>query len=331
MQMRLVIIAQLVCHTLMAQHTGIDSNYIAKYTDKLCVTLVCNNNNMSLNYKDKLHANRLTYTTNVANSWGIGVDYKWLTLEFTTNLQNKSASKIDKGATNITSLSFGLTGQKWWFSSYLRYYTGMYLKNVEDFDQGYVVRNKRYPTRGDIEAGTLYASLVRSFNSKKYTHMASLWQLDVQKKSAGSAVAGVAVQFNVMQNDSGLTPSSYGNLFDIWNNILYSHTTSFILKAGYAHTFVYKQKYFLHLSAIPGLAFQKIVNQNTLLQVTERNRVGMATHFRFSGGYNSKKYYGGVALHFNQLSNTLDEAHKLDYDMLLVRFFVGKRFGVKLW
>ncbi len=312
---------------------GYDSTYISKYPNQLCITLVGSKSTSGI---DVLNQNgpwkTISYLTNTTRSWGVGIDYKWITFELTHNLGFLFPHDESKGKSTYNSLNFGLTKQKWWLKTYIRHYKGMYWSNVEDLFPKYYSLFKDIPVRNDLENTIVYLGLNYSFNHKKYSHMASLWQLDTQKKSAGSFILGASLVAYGMKADSSILPGVFQNQFGVDATVKESVASNFIFSLGYVHTFVYRKKFFLHLSAIPGFAIQTNSSQLQNGDIkTYRSKLGIASEGTFSIGYNGPKYYVGFCSSSHFFTGNLESGGVLDFNYSYNRFFIGKRFNVDVF
>lgn len=310
-----------------------DTSYISAYTNILCVTLQGTRNNLLLDVINPNNSNQIiNYSSNSPHAMGIGIDYKWLTLELMHPNPFKQELKGEKGRTEVRSIGFGITKQTWWFKTYLRTFKGVYWSNVESYFPGYLKIAKSYPQRNDFSNSVLYAGGYFSFNHKKYSHMASLWQLHQQKKSAGSFVLGASTVLYASTADSSMVPSYLLPSFGKDQSIVNSYTSNYTFSAGYVHTFVYKKKFFLHLGIMPGISLQ---NNTSFLtdgsKKSYRAEWGSSTEARFAAGYNSHRYFWGISTESYIFSGDLQKGGVLQYGYGYFRVFAGKRFNVHLW
>jgi hypothetical protein len=92
-----------------------DTSYIKSFRDNFVLTFVTSANSNIVGTSDSL-GNDYDFATNLPTSFGLGFDYKWLTLELTSSFGNLGDPK--KGETEATSFSFGLTMRKLWFRNF---------------------------------------------------------------------------------------------------------------------------------------------------------------------------------------------------------------------
>ena len=307
----------------MAQY---DSNYVKTYYNDLCITSFAEVGSYELNIYDKENTNSsLTYSSNAPISYGLGLDYKWLTLTYSHAIAQLRKGHVDDNYTNVRSLGVGITLQRYWFRAFYQRLKELNYDEVDE-ENGAII----YGRRNDINGNVLLTSFNYVFNYKKYSHNATLWQLDQQLKSAGTFTVGLATAIYTTNADSSLIPASLKNAFTAQADIRSAITQNFVLTAGYLHTFVIKKNGFIHLSFIPGFCIQKT---NADLGSGEHTSSGfrpeLYTESRIAIGYNGKKFYGGVnSVGYFFTNNSLDAVLEHNYNVF--RLFFGMRVPCKL-
>lgn len=304
-----------------------DTNYVKENYDKLCVTLIAENTNCELVVSnEKTTQEDLSYVTNSRTAYGFGLDYKWLTFSYSYAFKNLDESLYDGGFTEVKSISAGITSNRFWCRAAYQTQKGMYLDNINVFPQKDAITQKREDIRGSV----LFGTFNYIFNHKRYSHNASLWQIDQQLKSAGTFTVGLAAAIYTTEADSSLIPSVLKSSFNAENNISSSQTHSYALTGGYMHTFVIARRIFIHLGVIPGICLQK--NSATISsggELTSNLEWGAYTEGRFAIGYNGKKYYGGVSgVTYVFTEDNFDAA--LEHSYTFTRLFFGMRLPLKV-
>jgi hypothetical protein len=310
----------------IAQYTGYDTSYVKENYNKLCVTGIAESIVYELTLNNKNSKGKdLHYLTNPPTAYGLGLDYKWLTLSYTYAFKFLNESDPNKGFTKADGFSLGVTSNRFWARAFYRTQEGMYLSNASDFERNDLVDMRR----NDITGSSLYGNFNYIFRHKKYSQNATLWQIDQQLKSAGTFTVGAAAAIYTTKADSSLVPTVIKDQFPEKADIRNSQSQSYAITAGYMHTFVLAKVSFIHLGLIPGICFQQI--NATLADGTTRsnNAIGGYTELRLVMGYNGKKYYGGLntsAYIFTE--NRFDAT--LDHSYTFVRLFFGMRLPLKL-
>ena len=304
-----------------------DTNYIASHRNLLCVNLVNTLRDLDMTVTNPGNtAEQLVYRTNNFQNWGLGASYKWLSVELSTRVPFLSPRDKRKGTTRPFGLRFGVNGRKFWFNSFFQYYEGMYLNNPQGFDSQWFATNRNYPLRPDIGNLTIYATGNYAFNHRRFSQNASLWQVEQQKRSAGTFIVGLSAGLYGIQADSSVVPQRLQGRFAPSANVISSGTFYFGINAGYLHTFVIKQRGFIHLGLIPSIGIQGrgyLLSDSTQVSQGE----GAATaEFRFSMGYNGRLYYGGLAAASIAFADNASFGGVIGLTHSYVRLFFGRRF-----
>ena len=308
---------------------GYDTAYIQSYRDYLVLTLVGVLNSNTVSIADNTDK-EITFSTNLPFYFGFSVDYKWLTFEFTKNI-NTSPDEL-KGETNSHSLGFGITGRKFWFRTFWKDYEGYYMENPDydnpDFDE----EVDPFPLRPDLHTAIFFANLNYGFNYRRYSNTASLWQLEKQKKSAGSFTIGLSAGHTEMQADSALVLSKWELNFN-HNALITNYQFNWIgLNGGYLHTFsMFKRKrFFVSLALIPGVSFQfgkaHIENSTELLK---KIGIGAQTETRLVLGYNSQKWYTSLSVNSYAISNAFVQDNSIVHGYNFLRIVYGRKFRIR--
>lgn len=300
-----------------------DSTYIRQYRNQWCVTLLGVKRDFFMDITNPTIANQtLSFSPKNQYSWGIGLDYKWFTVEVTMKYPFHFSSNSQK---NNFGIRLGLTRQRFWFASFYQRYKGM---NVDFTTDSLNLVNQRLipPFRNDIFTSSLHLSLNYGFNHRKYSQMAALWQIDRQLKSAGTFVVGVSAFVYRIQADSTLVPNTLNRLFNRESQVINSSTKNIGINVGYSHTFVIQKKFFAHLSLIPSVSYQyreyKLVQSDDLyvrgLSISSEARVIM--------GYNGDKWYAGLNFaNYSFTENSIVQGAGAVLNYNFWRWFVGFR------
>jgi len=169
------------------------------------------------------------------------------------------------------------------------------------------------------------------FNSKKFSARAAFVQTDLQKKSAGSFLAGGFASLYSMYADSSVIPNELKDEFDpllIFNQISVSNIG---LAFGYSHTFVMWKKFYFSITLVPGIALQSF---SVSYEETDELETGTNASFRMLSRtallYNTEKWYTGFTFQDDGFSNSTNTQSKstITYDVGVFRLFYGRRFDV---
>lgn len=307
-----------------------DTSYIESYRDYMVITLVSIWNSSSVYITDN-NGKTIDFTTDRPWDFGFAFDYKWLTFEYSNNI-NRNYHKTANVNTKARSFGFGLTGRKFWFRNFWKKYKGYYMANPYYNDEPFDPTVDNYPQRNDLSTSIYFANLNYGFNYKRYSNMASMWQLEKQKKSAGSFTAGLSYANIRYKADSTLVLKKWRDNFED-DALIKSYSLNLIgLNAGYLHTFaMFKRKrLFLSGALIPGLSYQwaKAKLENNLPEVN-KEMIGFQTNIRIVLGYNCNRWYTSLSGNLYVITNNISENSSISQDYTFIRFMVGYKFKVK--
>ncbi|MFM2135790.1 MAG: hypothetical protein RL021_1190 [Bacteroidota bacterium] len=308
---------------------GYDTSYILSFRDNLVVTLVATTCGNEISATDTT-GKTLTFSTNLPTSFGFGLDYKWLTFEYASSFGKTGVP--EKGYTQMKSLGFGLTGRKFWFRNFYQNTQGYYLKNPQFLNPDFNPATDTYPLRGDVSTSVYFATLNYGFNYRRFSNIAALWQLERQKKSAGSFTAGLSFSTATHRSDSALFPEQFEKRFNQDDAITRFDFTMYGINCGYLHTFSFtkSRKYFITLSFIPGISYQNgaaVVEDSG--QRYEKNALGLHSEARFATGYNGDRWYASMMSVAYLVSSTFEGTNPLAQGYTFGRIAVGYKFTMK--
>lgn len=305
---------------------GYDTNYVKSFRDYFVLTLVSANTNNNIAVFDTTN-NEVSFATNLPFSFGIALDYRWFTLEYTSTFGRTGDPK--KGETKMSSLGFGLTGRKFWFRNFYQKTQGYYLENPEYFYPDFNALTDDYPSRSDMRSTLYYANVNYGFNHRRFSNMASLWQLERQKKSAGSFTVGVSFSIASYGADSALVPSKYQSFFSGSDFITDFDFLMLGLNGGYLHTFAFgkKRKLFISLALVPGLSYQSGSSYSNVTDETKNQQtIGAHGEARLIFGYNGDRFYGSVSSVSYVVSSSFHDSNPFTQGYSFFRFVVGYKF-----
>jgi hypothetical protein len=307
-----------------------DSNYVESYYEKfLHVTLVSLRPNHRITISDFANNQKVSLRPNTRASYGFGLDYKYFTIELSKAFGALSKTDPNKGTTESFSLRVGYTGRRVLASALIQSYQGMYISNPESVIPNWDLNANGYPKRADIQSTILFGSLNYFFNHVRYSTMASLWQIDRQKRSSGSAVLGITASQSTLSGDSALAPQ--GNLRTYNPNERIKRGTNYLagVNFGYAYNLIFKKKIFFNVFFIPGfnLQYGEYETNNNQTRHYSSN-LGVHGDLRLIGGYNGERYYYGIHYSNYFFQNNLETNLDINSFNSYLRLFVGTRFDL---
>jgi hypothetical protein len=308
-----------------------DTNYVESYYENyLHVTLVHLRPNHRISISDFDNNQKVSLRPNTRASWGFGLDYKFFTIELSKAFEDASAHSEEKGNTKSFSLRLGLTGHRILASALIQSYEGMYISNPQTVLPNWDVNTQGYPKRADIKSTLLFGSLNYFFNHTRYSTMASLWQIDRQKKSAGSAVLGITLSQSSLDGDSALTPQKSSVLaYDAADQIQRGSNYLAGVNVGYAYNLIFKKKIFFNAFFIPGFNLQYGQYETVQGQLKSySSTIGVHGDLRLIGGFNGRRYYYGVHYSNYFFQNNLETNLDINSFNSYLRLFWGCRFDL---
>ena len=304
--------------------TGYDTTRIQDLSNQLSVWLYSIKKIYSLKMTNTDTKQNLILLPNEQTNIGFGFNYKWMGIGIAIKPPWAKNDDDVYGKTkridfqlNIFTRSFGID-----FSA--QYYKGYYLKNPSDFLEW---NKPEYPQLKDLETLSTELSAYYFFNHRKFSYRAAFVRNEIQKKGAGSLIAGTYIRFDLGVSQGSFVPEE---LQDTLNNtfMLNSYLSgNYGLSFGYTYTFVIWKKFFINLSLVPGLGFKTMV-----VNTTEGNfkpKIGLSARalFRSAIGYEHKYFYLGVSS--ISISNSFSYKNiDIAASTSKFRFFIGKRFNI---
>jgi len=307
-----------------------DTSYIESYRDLFHLTLVGVNKQTGLTLANVNSDYDLTFKTNNPFGYGVALDYKWATLEFTKTIRGLELRPEKKGESDAFAFRFGFTGRKYRFNFFIRSTFGFYLDNVEDYDPHWFSKQADYPHFDSLSSLALAVSVYYTFNYRKYSNTAALWQIDWQKRSAGSPVLGFLANVENIATSSPLLLNDTLLITNYYPDFKEGSSLKIGLSGGYMHTFVFKKRFYVHGALIQGFLYSRSLTEFYNDQSAQTaNAMGASLYSRLTAGYNGKKVYGGVFFVSDMfIDDFFGDLYTLNTYTYL-RIYIGYRFPIK--
>ena len=300
-----------------------DSVYIRSYADELAVRVTALNKSNFFRVIDGNENSSLRYRPDRRISLGFGASYKWFSLGVSFNVGFLEKEQFDNS--KFFDFSGTVFSIKHFVGVSYQYYLGYKLT-------GGLINDTEIPEsskfREDIRTIHFGLNYLYAFNHGKFSLKAPFALNQIQRKNAGSVVAGASFTINVLDGDSTLIPQEFYNDFD--ERLLFKdlNVTTLGVNVGYLYSFVWKEQLFLTLGLIPGLNF---VSGD--YQTDYRNTIPLHLYPKFqilsSLGLNKRRYF--IAIQFQSSSEyiRIDKKLRIELGRGKVTFLVGYRFGNK--
>lgn len=304
-----------------------DTAYITTYKQNLNISAVTNYRIASVDLKDTLgHA--VTYSTNNVTQYGAAIDYKWLSVEATFSVPALEVADPTYGNTRSKGFGLGYTGRRLWIRGFWNTSEGFYPEQPEaiipEWKQG-----DAWPSRPDLSVETWMGSVNYALSRKRrFSQVAALTQMERQKRSAGTWVAGASFWLTRLRADSTLAPVAGPLAFAPEARIVTARRTLLGLTIGYAHTFMFWHKGFLNLSILTGAASSDQVRQlqGEEAQPAEKG-LSSLTEFKAGTGFNGDRWYISLTTAFYLNEDSDDRSVSLGSGYGTVRLAAGIRLG----
>ncbi|MFM9051028.1 MAG: DUF4421 family protein [Bacteroidota bacterium] len=313
-------------NTTTPKDPGYDTTYIKSFRDNLVVTLLSATTGNNIILTDN-NGKQVTFSTNVPSSFGIGLDYKWITLEYASSFGRTGPPA--KGYTKLNNIGVGLTGRKFWFRNFYQRTEGYYLQNPEYFNKYFNPATDLYPHRDDVRSSVYYATVNYGFNHRRFSNMAAIWQLERQKKSAGTFTAGLTFSMGDYAADSALIPENAEDDFERKQSITSLRFRMYGVNAGYIHTFAFtrSRKFFVSVTLIPGMGYQTAdANSEEQTDVIRKKGIGLHSEGRIVTGYNGDNWYASVTSIGYTVSSAFSGMNPFSQGYVFGRLCVGYKF-----
>lgn len=308
-----------------------DTAYVTHYRDNLTVSLVSTYRSVNV---DLANADdyTLSYSTNNAEQYGFGFSLKWLSVEATFGVPIFSKPEPGKGSTDSRGIGLGFTGRRIWGRVFYNSTHGFYAEDPQQIDPDWI-EGDDWPVRSDLKNNTLLASATYALSKKKrFSQNAAQFQVERQKRSAGTFVAGIGVWVSNISADSSLVPIALLDTFGIDARFKGVHRTVIGGTIGYAHTFVLFHKAFIHLAVLPGVASSHYrVTPEDDGEDIKGTQAGALTEVKFGAGYNGDRWYASLTSAVYVSSADVADNVSLDATYVFVRAAIGMRFRSPQW
>ena len=265
--------------------TSYDTNYVARPDGKLTLQLKANQSGNSIRAKGTANGLRVKshLTTNHKTTISIGAAYRGISASYSINPAKLAGFYKDY------ELSFNYYASRFCIdATYQR--SSSLSGNIHYGEETYRMRS------GDTEMKALNLTAYYIFNHRRYSVAAPFSQSYIQRRSAGSWLAGLSFQGEKVKASDELRESNT-NVRDVRLSI--GHIG---IGGGYGYNFVLGRKWLLHLSFLPTFV---VYNHNRISvdgeSIKARHmRFDMLFNERVAAVYNfSPRYFAGL----NALAN----------------------------
>ncbi len=303
-----------------------DTTYVITYRSALVISALTKYQFVTVDL-EPAEGDALSLSSNNNEQYGVGLNYKWLSAEITFDVPAFNQYDPSLGKTTSRGIGIGTTGRRLWARAFWNNTTGYYLDDPQRWLGGW---RQGDPTlvRPDLSNDTYLLSAKYALSGKRrYSHNAALFQMERQKKSAGTFLAGITAWRNVVSADSSLIGLALQDTFQLATGFTEVERTLGGLLFGYTHTFAFWHKGFLQVSVVPGVCYIRQSIAPTVGEELVGAGIAGTTEFELGAGYNGDRWYAALTNNFYYATADIAENLGLSTNYGFTRFAVGIRLG----
>lgn len=299
-------------------HDQRDSGYIHSYDRDITGRIYYSRDNTGLTSRAP-DVDSYNYKPNNSKGIGLGVSYRYLTLNLAFKLLGEDPNK---GKTGSLSLQSSLYKEQWVYDFVYQHFRGMYLSPKGVYQQG-----DQYYLRPDINSTLVGADFWRILNSDRFSYKSVMTQNEWQLKSAGTLLLGGEIYYGNMKGDSALVPAALAPEFP-QSAVDKLRFFRIGVGIGYAYTYVFRKNFFVSgglTTIIDWASAREYVNND----YKAKNEVSPNFSYRISLGYNSRRMNINASL-FNNSVPAKGYYSPDSYNLFTQQFrvTVARRFSV---
>ena len=303
----------------------IDSTYIQTFPKQIMGRIYTSRKFTKLTFQNKLDGSQLKYEPNTTLNFGVGATVKSFTLNLAYGFKFLNKEGLKKGKTQYLDLQSYIYKRKFMIDVYGQFYNGLYLAN-----SGYYFKDTLQPyyLRNDIKIRLFGFRALRVNNSSRFSYSAPFVQNELQKKSAGSFLYGLAAVAFSSSADSNYVPHFIkDSLYKSYYNLKEMQVLQIGPDVGYAYSLIIKQRFFTTLSVDLSFMIGPVKYHPFQASSNIQWQVNPALSARFAIGYNSPNWFlGFTALQGTTSVKSFDKNGQMDVGIGNVRLYYVKRF-----
>ncbi len=317
-----------VRHLLAPKQVPFDTSYIKSNKRKLTITVPVSKKFYGFNINDLSTGKTLKFSPN--NYYHVGFNFSNIILTFGFAPGIKFGAKADKGTTVSKDLQVTVIGTRVITDINIQNYKGFYLYNTKEYELANL-NPDTFVVRPDIHVFSFGINTMYVFNPRKYSLRGAFSFTDVQRKSAGSFMAGIYHSHTEFRaDDSTFIETPFRDNFSpLLNEIRKITMINLGVSGGYGYTFVYKKLIYSNCVNV-GIGEQKTTYYKTDEQAYKKPlTASVHLNAKSSLRYDDLWFFSGVmATYDNNYAFSAREFKTQNYIAKVV-FFVGYRFNIK--
>lgn len=303
-----------------------DTAYIASYRSNLTFSILAKHQLVDIDI-EPAEGDAVSFSTNSNEQYGVGLNFKWLSAEVSFDIPALSDPDETLGKTESRGFGLGYTGRRLWARGFWNQTVGYYLNDPQRWMAGWT-ENDKSVTRGDLSNETYMLSVNYALSGKRrYSQNAALFQMERQKKSAGTFVTGLSVWRTQVKADSSLLSPALVDTFQLASGFDEVNRTLIGATIGYTHTYCFWHKGFINFALLPGLTYAHQTIGVPADADIEGNGVGAVVEMKLGAGFNGDRWYSALTTGVYYSTTPIAENLNLAANYVSVRFVIGIRFG----
>lgn len=270
----------------------------------------------------------IAYKTAAATRLGLSFDYRWLGVEVFARLPIDETKAQDKGRTKTNGVFLRINKSRFWANLILQQFKGFYWGNPDEVNR--LINQRAFPKRPDISNRLFQTSGYYIFSPNRFSNMGAQGENERQTRSGGSFLAGLGFAADRMRGDTALIPMSQRENFGASRQLKEVRSRLFHVSGGYAHTFVWRQKWFASIYLVPGIAYFSATETDVEgYRSSQKSEGTLRFENRISLGYNTDTYFTGLWFSSSINNQRLGAGTSYSYGFQSFRIYFGRRFQMK--
>lgn len=305
-----------------------DTNYIISNKRRLTITLPVSKKFFGFNVNDLSTKRSLKFSPNNYYYLGFNLSNIIITFGFAPGI--KFGAKPGRGTTLSKDFQVTVIGRRVITDINFQQYRGFYVYNTADYDIG-SLNPASYVVRPDIKVFSFGVNTMYVFNSRKYSMRGAFSFTDVQRKSAGSFMAGIYHSHTIFSSiDTTFVKSPFKHDFTpLVSEVNKISVITIGVSGGYGYTFAYKKIIASSMLNL-GVGGQK-TNYTTIDKEGHTLSLNVALHgnAKASIRYDNLRVFTGFMATYDNNFTFNTKIFSTDNYIAKIIFFAGYRFNVK--
>lgn len=305
-----------------------DTTYITTNKRKLTIVIPVSKKFYGFNLNDLSTTKTLKFSPN--NYYNVGFNFSNIIVTFGFYPGLRFGAKPNRGTTTSKDIQVTVIGRKVITDINVQNYRGFYLYNSDQYElQG--LNPDTFIVRPDIKVFAFGINTMYVFKSHKYSLRGAFSFTDVQRKSAGSFMAGIYHSYVEFRSDdtSFVKGPFRDNFSPVLNTINKIRVTTLGASGGYGYTFVYKKIIYSNCVNI-GLGAQS-TSYHTIDGSEHKQSLSPSIHLNAKSAlrYDNLRFFTGILATYDNNYAFSKHDFKTENYIAKVVLFAGYRFNIK--